>query len=353
MSNIGSVPPAGAGYSQTPQRRRIRLGLAFRIVTFLLLLASLTANVVLVVMLMGSLAAYNGLRALDSVAPGPGVRQVVVHRGKHKRIAIIPLDGTILGGAVDTIHDCVRLVERHKKIKAVVLRVDSPGGGLTASDEIYHDLMKLRARHVPIVVSMGAMAASGAYYASMAGQEIYAEPTTTTGSIGVMLPDFQLTGLMKKIGVKPEIITSDQAVYKEIGSPFGHFKPSDILYIKKLLNSAQGRFRAVVQRGRAGRLKAPIDHIAVGKIWTARRALALGLIDKIGYLGAACRAAEALAHLRNATIVRLEPRGTLLDQIGVKTPIPTMRLQLSPQMLRQMLYGAIYGGGGVQAIGRE
>jgi protease-4 len=297
------------------------------VVLFLLLLVSLAINVLL-------LAGIASMRALLSALNGmPKVRSVVIHHGSKDMIAVIPVAGLINGATVNEVLSDIHAVNQNSHIRAVVLRVDSPGGAVTDADEIYHDLMKLRARGCPIVVSMGAMAASGGYYVSMVGERIFAEPTTMTGSIGVMLPGFQVTGLLKKIGVKPEFLTSSAALWKEAGSPFSDFTPPVRAYLRNLLNTDDARFEHIVQLGRGKALKAPMTVVANGKIFTAAEAVKYGLVDKIGYLGAACHQAAKLAGTYNPTVVRLAPPLNVLSAIGVKSAVGRPVVEISPSTI--------------------
>ncbi len=308
----------------SPSHAPVQRGRFWPIVLLLLLIISIAGNVFLI-------ASFTGIHVLIRTLGGiGGVRYVVVHHGGKSMVAIIPVTGLIDGSAVDQVEADVRAINKNSRIRAVVVRVDSPGGAVTDADEIYHNLMKLRGSGHPIVVSMGAIAASGGYYVSMAGERIFAEPTTITGSIGVMLPGFELTGLMKKLGIRPEFLTSSAAVWKEAGSPFSEFTPAVKSYLQNLLNVDDARFQHIVILGRGKALKVPITTVANGKLWTASQALHYGLVDKIGYIGAACHQAAKLGGIYNPTIVRLEEPIDVLSAIGVKAPIGRPVVEISP-----------------------
>ena len=188
---------------------------------------------------------------------------------------------------------------------------------MTASDEIYHQLMELKGTGRTLVVSMGGLTASGAYYLSMAADKLYAEPTTLTGSIGVIWPAFEVTGLMKKVGVTADFVKSDSAEeFKDAGSPFKPFTEEDKVYIKGLVNSAQDKFTAVVAAGRKGKLTVPMAKIAIGKIWTSEEAQKLGVVDGIAYLDEVCEKTAAEAGISRPTVIRLRPRGGLLEALA-------------------------------------
>ncbi len=293
----------------------------------LLLLVSIAINGLLI-------AGITGLKTLMAALNGSSnVRCVVVHHGAQDMIAIIPVTGLIDGATVNEVVNDIRAINKNSHIRGVVVRVDSPGGAVTDADEIYHNLMKLRAAGYPVVISMGAMAASGGYYVSMAGERIFAEPTTITGSIGVMLPGFQLTGLLKKIGVKPEFLTSSAAVWKEAGSPFSDFTPPVRAYLRNLLNIDDARFEHIVEVGRGKALKVPITTVANGKIFTASEALQYGLVDKIGYIDAACHQVAKLAGVFNPTIVRLAPPRNVLSAIGVNSAVGRPVMEITPSTI--------------------
>ena len=306
-------------------------GTFLRVLLGLLLLASLGLNVFLLFALMTLHMVKSGLPS------GHGITQTVIRTGGADKIAVIPIDGTIDAATASEVQKDVRLIRRSPDIRAVVLRVDSPGGGVSDADEIYHALAGLKAINKPVVVSMGAMAASGAYYISMAGQQLFAEPTTVTGSIGVMLPGFQITSLLKKIGVKPEVLTSTPAVWKEAGAPWSTYTPAVKSYLIDLLNSDDARFEAVIQKSRGARLDEPVANIANGKVWTAQKALEKGLVDHIGYERAAIHAAAKLADIYHPTVVELSPNQGLLSLIKVQSAVSGMKMELSPRLITQML----------------
>lgn len=172
----------------------------------------------------------------------------------------------------------IRKLENMGGVKGILLRVDSPGGGAAASQEIYAALARIGEK-MPIVVSMGAMAASGGLMASMAGQRIFANPSTVTGSIGVRMDIPQLQGLMEKIGVGQEVLTS--APYKDAASYTHPLSPEARVYLESVIMNMHDQFVAIVAKGRHMDLE-KAKSLANGKIYTGQQALSLGLIDAIG-----------------------------------------------------------------------
>ncbi len=324
---MSQSPPPTVVYQSVPPRP----GIFFRVLLILLLLLSLAANVVLGLMLAGSLSIKSGL------IPSDQLEMRIIRHGGADQIALVHISGLVDGTMVKSVTQQLRAIDRDTAIKAVVVRVDSPGGGVTDADEIYHALQKVRSDGKSIVVSMGALDASGGYYISMAGQQLFAEPTTIVGSIGVMMPGFQVTDLMKKLGVKPEFLTSSAAVWKEAGSPFSHYTPAVKAYLIDMLNIDAARFIQIVQTGRSSHLKAPIDQVANGKIWAAPDALKLGLVDHIGYLSAAYHAAAKLAGIYNPTVVEFHKPVSLLDLISIQSAATNPRMQLSPHLLYDLV----------------
>jgi protease-4 len=217
------------------------------------------------------------------------------------KIAVIKVTGTIMGGD-GYVKKQINRVRKDESVKGIVLRVNSPGGTVTGSDFIYHHLTKLRdERELPMVVSMGAMAASGGYYVAMAvgDQEnsIYAEPTTTTGSIGVIIPHYDLTGLMERFDIKNDSIATHPR--KMMLSMTKKSTPEDRAVLERYVNSSFERFKGIVKAGRPRFRDNPeeLDELATGEIFTAEQAQEAGLVDEIGFIEEAIERVIELADL--------------------------------------------------------
>jgi protease-4 len=284
-----------------------------------------------------------------ATASGSASRRVeaeTLRAGSSDMIAVLPVAGTVDETMYDRMYAFCEYVKADRHIKAVVLQVDSPGGGVTASDEIHHLFSGLKSGGperpgMKVVVSMRSLAASGGYYISAPADKIYAEPTTLTGSIGVIWPAFELSDLMKKVGVTPEIIKSNSASeFKDAGGIFRPFTDKDREYIRGLVNNAQDKFSAVVDAGRKGKLKKPIAEVAIGKIFTADEALSLGLIDEIAYLDDVCTKTAADVGLTNPTIVRLKMRTGLLEALTAAAPggSPKVELKVDPALVDELMH---------------
>jgi protease-4 len=225
---------------------------------------------------------------------------------RNPKVAVIYATGTIvtgksgpslLGGescGSTTIIEAIRQAEADKTVKAIVLRVDSPGGSALASDLIWNELNKCKK---PVVASMSDVAASGGYYVSMAARKIYAEPGTLTGSIGVVGGKLALGGLYAKVGIKTEVIS--RGANAGILSTTEPFTKSEKEAMTALMKDVYDQFlnKAVAGRKKAGKTmeRAELEKLAGGRIWTGRQALANGLIDELGTLDEAVADAWKMA----------------------------------------------------------
>jgi protease-4 len=239
------------------------------------------------------------------------------------KVAIVTLSGPIMGGE-GFIRAQIDQVADDEAVKAIVLRVDSPGGTVSGSDEIHHRLADLAGkRKLPVVVSMGGIAASGGYYAAMAngGREdvIFAEPATLTGSIGVIIPHFDLSQAIKRFDIRDDSIASGPL--KEMLSPTKERPPEMAERERKLLQALVDdmfvRFKEIVRAGRPKLDAEAVDKVATGQIFTATQAKEAGLVDRIGFLEDAVARAVELAGLTAETaraVKYTKPKG-LLDEI--------------------------------------
>lgn len=204
------------------------------------------------------------------------------------RIAVLNATGMITSGDGFVKRQIDRIRE-DDSIKGIVLRIESPGGSVYGSDFLFHHLKQLRAdRKVPMVVSMGSVAASGGYYIAMAvgDQEkcIYAEPLTTTGSIGVIIPHYNIAGLMEKYDVVDDSLATHPR--KSILSMTRPMTQDDRVVLEKYMGHAFDRFKEVIKEGRPQFVDNPdaLDELATGEMFTAEQAKELGLIDEIGFV---------------------------------------------------------------------
>ncbi len=246
-----------------------------------------------------------------------GQEQTIQAGDPSTEIAVVPLEGEINETVAARFDRVMTRVESDGNVKALVVRINTPGGEVTASDEIYQRIELYKSRKsLPVVVSMGAMATSGGYYASCAADYLIAEHTTLTGNIGVLMPRFNLSKLAETYGIQEDTIVSSGATYKNAGSMFAPDNPRDDAYLQGIIDSAFARFKQVVSKGRGSNLKLAIAQIADGRVYTSERALAEGLIDSTGYLEDAWKYAAATAHVAKPQVVRFEEKMSLFQLFG-------------------------------------
>jgi protease IV len=245
---------------------------------------------------------------------------------RTNKIVILPVKGAIDDDTASFLITAIRDLKKTPP-KAIVLRVDSPGGAVSPSDRIYHELKKFRAENpkVPIIASYGSMAASGGYYVSAQADEIFAEPTCITGSIGVIAQAFTVQDLMQKIGVTPEIIAATKADKKDSLSPFRAWTESDRNILRGILDATHVRFIDIVHDGRKALLsREQVEKLATGAVFTTNQALANKLVDTEGYLEDAVEAAKKRANLTGPAplVVMVHParHGGLLSLLSGSAP---------------------------------
>jgi len=203
-------------------------------------------------------------------------------------VGIVEVKGVIVDGA-DTIRQ-LRALKKDKRVKAVVVRIDSPGGVVGPSQEISAQVKEL-AKVKKVVVSMGSVAASGGYYIAAPATLIYANPGTITGSIGVLMKFSNIEGLMGKVGMKSFTIKTGK--FKDVGSPVRSMKPEERAMLQGVIDSTHRQFVRAVAEGR----KLPVSSVAAiadGRIFTGEQALALKLVDRLGTLQDAVEEAARL-----------------------------------------------------------
>ncbi|MEX0671129.1 MAG: signal peptide peptidase SppA [Pirellulales bacterium] len=245
------------------------------------------------------------------------------------KVAILSVTGAILGGD-GFVRAQLDQIAEDEAVKAIVLRVDSPGGTVSGSDEIHHRLATLaEKRDIPVVVSMGGLAASGGYYVAMANRAaddvIYAEPATLTGSIGVIIPHFDVSQALRKYDIRDDSIASGPL--KEMLSPTKDRTPElaekERKLLQELVDDMFRRFKEIVKAGRPKLDEAAVDKVATGQVFTARQALEAGLVDKIGFLEDAIGRAVELAGLTAETaraVKYSKPKGLLDEVLGGASP---------------------------------
>ena len=225
-------------------------------------------------------------------------------------VGILEIKGPIMD-ASETL-DTIDNYEKDNAVRAVIIRIDSPGGKIGPSQEIYSRLLKLN-KVKPVVASMSSMAASGGYYIALASRCIYALPGTITGSIGVLIQFVDVSRGLNKLGINAETITGGKL--KDAGSPFRPLTKPERAYFKAIIDDLHEQFMEVVSKRRKLPMKA-VKNLADGRVFTGRQAKKLGLIDRIGGLDEAINMAKSLAHLKGRIrIIRPEANKGLLSYL--------------------------------------
>ena len=194
------------------------------------------------------------------------------------RVGVVEVKGVINDS--DDVVEALRAFERAPAVKAVVVRIESPGGGVAPSQEIYHAIMKLR-ESKPVIASLGGVAASGGYYVASACQAIVANPGTITGSIGVIMELGNVQGLLEKIGVQPEVLKAGE--HKDMGSPVRPLTDEERGLFQQMIDSVHTQFIGAVAEGR-NMDAARVRELADGRVFSGEQARTLGLVDALGGL---------------------------------------------------------------------
>jgi protease-4 len=257
--------------------------------------------------------------SLESVGLGKGPRIAVIYASgliNSGRSGYDPLNGPVMGS--DTLVEYIRKARKDSSIRAIVLRIDSPGGSSIASDVIWRELMLARAgsQSRPIVASMSDLAASGGYYIAMAAPDIVAQPGTLTGSIGIYGGKIVTGGTYEKLGMNFEAVSRGKNA--EMGSPVRPFNESEKAKLDEQLQAFYDQFIEKVAASRKMKPEA-VDAIAQGRVWTGRQAKNLGLVDALGGLDRAIAIAKERAKIaptQNVEIVTYPPRRGLFDVLN-------------------------------------
>lgn len=252
-----------------------------------------------------------------------------------EKVAVVPIEGEILD-ARETL-DLLHKYARNDSVKAVVVRINSPGGAIAPSQEIYSAIRKIRNDGKPVIASMDSVAASGGYYIAAACDPIIANSGTITGSIGVILQWFDMKELVRWAKLKPETITS--GALKDAGSPFRELTEQERQYFQSIVTQLHAQFVRDVTEGRKDKMKADeVARIADGRVFTGDQAVALKLVDQIGTIDDAVRAAGKLGGIQGEP-ARVWPRrreGTLLELLtedGANALLERAVMRRVPQFL--------------------
>ena len=255
-----------------------------------------------------------------------------------QKVAIIPIEGEILD-ARDTV-DLLRKYNDNSSVKAIVVRINSPGGAIAPSQEIYSEIRKMRAQSgKPVVASVDSVGASGGYYIAAACDEIVANPGSITGSIGVILDWMNVEDLIHWAHMKRETITS--GAMKAAGSPYRELSDAERQYLQRIVLQLHQQFVKAVAAGRIGKIsEQQIAGLADGRVFTGEEALQLHLIDRLGNLGDAVSLAARKAGVRGepATIYPRHRARSLFELISDSGESQSMIERIAARRIPQFLY---------------
>jgi len=238
-------------------------------------------------------ALFFGIVFLASLLSGHKQTTASLQMVGSDKVALVKLEG-LLVSADDVVEELNDYAE-DSSIKAIVLRIDSPGGGVVVSQEIYNAVKNARKEGKKVVASMGTVAASGGYYVAAAADRIVANPGTLTGSIGVKMEFANIEKLLEKIGVKGMVVKAGE--YKDVGSPFRDMSDPEKKLLQDVIDDVHSQFIKAIAEGRHMQ-EADVRAIADGRIFTGRQALELKLVDQLGDLTDSVRIAGELVGIK-------------------------------------------------------
>ena len=248
----------------------------------------------------------SGGKGSQALSPLPGM----------EKIALVKIEGMLI--TADNIVDEINSYADDSSVRAILIRIDSPGGGVVASQEIFNAVLNARKQgKKKVVISMGSVAASGGYYIAAAGDRIVANPGTLTGSIGVKMEFANLEKLLEKIGVRGMVIKAGE--YKDMGSPFREMTDHEKMLLQWVIDDVHSQFIEAVAKGR-NLPEADVKAIADGRIFTGRQALQLKLVEQLGDLEDSINVAAELAGIKGKPkVVKKEKKVQFLEYFKEET----------------------------------
>lgn len=281
------------------------------------------AGIGLLLLNTGCITPIIDLGSLGRVSP---LSEVTIQSKGEQKIALLEIAGVItfeqegwaFGGSkpslVARLHEGLELAARDRDVRALVLRIRSPGGGVAASETVHHLLSLWREETgKPLIAYLEEVAASGGYYAAMATDHVIAHPASITGSIGVVMPGINLSGLMDRFGVEDQSLTSGD--FKDAGSAIRPMRQEERAQLQGVIDDLFDRFIEVVDAGRPNLDRRSIEPLADGRVFTSRQALEAGLVDQVAHLEEVLEVAEQRAGIRNASVVTYKEPGRMARNI--------------------------------------
>jgi protease-4 len=322
LSGPPPMPPISRPFMPSqPQKPRRRISVV-TVIALVLLGLSVAGNAVLIIALV-AVAGFVGVDGLGYAEESAFVEHVVEKGPSSSKIAVIRVAGIVEESLAESLRRQLQRAAHDKSVKAVILRIDSPGGGLTASDMIYHDV-KTILEDKPVVAAMDSVAASGGYYIACAAKKIVAQNTTITGSIGVIGEFFFLRGLLSdKLGV--QVVTLKMGEQKDWPNMFAADMPPEQrdYLMNALLRPGYDRFVDTVAEAR-NLNRDEVLSLATGRVFMAADAKKHKLIDEIGYFDRAIEIAKEAAGVSEARVVEYIQPFRLLDILGANAKTNTL-----------------------------
>lgn len=280
------------------------------------------------------LAGCSGVRFVVDTMPATDelAETTVMRDGGGSKIALIDVSGLIIDARkpgllapgenpVSRFTESLQRAREDGAVKAVVIRINSPGGAVTASDIMYREVMRFKAQsRKPVVISMGDVAASGGYYLACAGDEIIAMPTTITGSIGVIIQTVNFSEGLGRIGISAQSITSGPN--KRMGSPFEPMPEEHRQLLQGLVDEFYGNFKGIVTANRKAISPNDLPWLTDGRVVTGTKAAEVGLVDRLGDLRDAFEAAKSRAGLKTAQLVKYHRQLEYVGSPYAQAPTP-------------------------------
>ncbi|MEE2703334.1 MAG: signal peptide peptidase SppA [Myxococcota bacterium] len=287
------------------------------------------------------------------LAPQPGpLQETVVAGDAGPKFALIELRGVITESAESSLfapdrpsHVSLTLeaLDRAAKdeVAGLLLSIHSPGGTATASDTLFHEIERWKAENEkPVLAFLDGLATSGGYYVAMGADHILAHPTTVTGSVGVVMVGVNVSGLMQKVGIADQTLTSGS--FKDAGSPLRPMRPAERAQLQSVIDDLFARFRSVVVERRPELDPDALAELSDGRVYSAPQALEGNLIDAIGYFDDAIDWLESQAGVTESRIVTYHPRGDFRSNVYASAPVQTVQIDLLGTFLPRLAPGFYY-----------
>jgi protease-4 len=330
------TPPAvnipdftSAVYDPYPKKKK---GSGWRIFFTIILVLSILANGFMLLGMVGMGAVLAG----SSASSDNGlVEKVLVDGPRANKIAVINIEGVINGEMSTWVQKQLKTAEDDSNVKALIVRIASPGGGVAASDQIHHYISQFKDHtNKPVLAFMQSVAASGGYYSAVACDSIMAEPTVITGSIGVIMNHLVIKDLLtEKLGINPVTLKSGKR--KDWPSMFNETTEEEKQYLmERIITPAYDRFIKLVVQGRQGILdEEQIRELADGSIYTGQQAVDNKLVDEIGYFDDAVYKAEQMANISDAKVVTYEELFSFWTMMGAQS---NAKINIEAQILEKL-----------------